>query len=117
MGYYWARAEADLNMAPLAESRRAFIASASKAGQMSGERRRDIAEETWRRDVRQAAVKIRAADPSLSQPDLAAEVIYELGNDAVPSHPTITEYIRELEREGLLPRKLLPRKKKKSAAK
>jgi hypothetical protein len=105
MGYYWARAEADYKMLPLAESALASRVGASKAGQMSGVKRRAKAEAKWQQAVRRTAVKIRAANPGVSQTALTTEIIFLLGEDAVPSQPIIVGYIRKLEREGLLPRR------------
>jgi hypothetical protein len=104
LGYSWAYAEAGQHMRPLALAAAASRAGAARAGQASGARRRAKAAETWQRLVKREALKIRAADPFVSQAKLADEIKFKFDNE-VPSHPIIVRHIARLEHEGELPKR------------
>jgi hypothetical protein len=85
--------------------RRARQAKAVVAGQKSGASRRAKAANTWKARVKEEALRFRAEKPRISQTELATEILFYLGEDALPSHPLIVRYISELERDGALPRR------------
>jgi hypothetical protein len=105
LGYAWARAEAELRMKPLALAALASKAGASRAGQASGARRRANAAETWQAAVKAEACRLRGEQPHISQSKLATEILYQLGDDALPSHAIMVRYISKLERDGELPKR------------
>jgi hypothetical protein len=102
LGYAWAYAEAGQNMRPLALAAAASRAGAARAGRASGARRR--AADTWHLLVKREALRIRAANPDVSQAKLADEIKFKFDDEA-PSHPIIVRYIARLERDGALPRR------------
>jgi hypothetical protein len=85
--------------------RRARQAKAVVAGQKSGASRRAKAANTWQARVTEEALRLRAQKPHISQTELATEIVFYLGKEALPSHPIIVRYISELERDGALRRR------------
>jgi hypothetical protein len=105
VGYLWARAEASEHMKPLALAALASRSGASRAGQASGARRRARAAETWQALVKKEAVRLRAEKPDISQGTLAIEILFQLGEDCLPSLPIIIRHISKLEKENELPKR------------
>lgn len=106
VGYYWANAEAQLKMEPLARSGLEVLRGAQKAGIESGNRRRAKAEKTWKAHALELAQQARKDDPSLSQHRLADEITFKWRLDTPPpGHTTLTNFISTLEKTGTLPRR------------
>lgn len=107
VGYYWANAEAQLKMEPLARSGLEVLRGAQKAGIESGNRRRAKAEKTWKAHALELAQQARKDDPSLSQHRLADEITFKWKLETPsPGHTTLTNFISELEKSGTLPRRV-----------
>lgn len=107
VGYYWANAEAQLKMEPLARSGMEALRGAKKAGIESGNRRRAKAEKTWKAHAFELAQQARKDDPSLSQHRLADEITFKWKLETPPpGHTTLTNFISELEKAGRLPRRV-----------
>lgn len=106
VGYYWANAEAQLRMEPLARSGLEVLRGAQKAGIESGNRRRAKAEMTWKTHALELAQQARKDDPTLSQHRLADEITFKWRLDIPPpGHTTLTNFISELEKANTLPRR------------
>jgi hypothetical protein len=107
MGYFWARAEAEMNMKPLAISGLRVKAGGSSGGKTSGNKRRQKRTETWEPVAMQMAKAIRRDNPSASQDDVAAEI--DAGwKDATcdpPGHSTLKGLISRMEHAGELPKR------------
>lgn len=104
VGYYWANAEAQLRMEPLARSGLEVLRGAQKAGIESGNRRRAKAEKTWKAHALELAKQARKDDPTLSQHRLADEITFKWRLDIPPpGHTTLTNFISELEKANTLP--------------
>lgn len=107
VGYYWANAEAQLKMEPLARSGLEVLRGAQKAGIESGNRRRAKAEKTWKAHALELAQQARKNDPSLSQHRLADEITFKWRLDTLPpGHTTLTNFISDLEKADKLPRRM-----------
>jgi len=106
MGYFWAQIEAKAEILPLAGQAKQIEQRAKDAGLKSGASRRAKSQESWRDEAKQIALTFRAKKPSISQDELAVEIINNLKGEYVPKHSTVKTYIKELEREGVLPRNI-----------
>jgi hypothetical protein len=104
LGYAWAHAETELRMRPLAMAALASKAGAAKAGLASAAKRRARAL-NWQARVKTEALKIRAKAPDVSQTKVAEEILYQLGEEELPSLPIIVRQISKLERGGELPKR------------
>jgi hypothetical protein len=104
-GYYWARAEAELAMKPLATSALRVKAGAASGGTKSGKTRQRKRAETWEPIAREMARGIRAENPTFSQDDVATEI--DAGWKATtcdpPGHSTLKGLISRMEQAGELP--------------
>ena len=107
-GYYWARAEAELAMKPLATSALRAKAGATSGGAESGKARQRKRAETWEPIAREMAKGIRAENPTFSQDDVATEI--DAGWKATtcdpPGHSTLKGLISRMEQAGELPKRL-----------
>jgi hypothetical protein len=106
MGYFWAQIEAEAEILPLAGQAKQIEQRAKDAGLKSGASRRAKSKESWRDEAKQIALTFRAKRPGISQDKLAVEIINNLKGVFEPGHSTVKTYIRELEREGILPRNI-----------
>ena len=108
LGYNWARAEAELNMKPLAELGSKSKAGARIGGAKSGESRRKTSEETWKPLAVKLAKNARKNDPYLSTERVIKSIqdAWSLAPSLLPAHSTLRDFISILEGDGLLPRKL-----------
>jgi len=104
LGYAWAYAETELRMRPLAMAALASKAGAAKAGLSSAAKRRARAS-NWQTRVATEALKLRGRTPDMSQTKLAEEILYQLGEEGLPSLPIIVRHISKLERGGELPKR------------
>lgn len=96
MGYCWARAEAELNMKPLALSALKSRIGARTAGQASGKARRAKAEQTWMAHAQVLARQIEGGSGRLSQEKLASEIEarWKLSG-TIPSHKSLVALISQ----------------------
>ena len=74
VGYLWAKAEAELELKPLARSALRVKAGATSGGAKSGAVRRQKRAASWEPIARQMAKDIRAENPTFSQDALATEI-------------------------------------------
>lgn len=86
------------------EAALASKAGAAKAGLSSAAKRRARAL-NWQARVKTEALKIRAKAPDVSQTKVAEEILYQLGEEELPSLPIIVRQISKLERGGELPKR------------
>lgn len=113
LGYAWANAEADHKMRPSAlnalKSKAGAAVGGSRAGQKLLQRRID----GWEPIAKQMAKEICAAQPELSQDDVARDIAYgwKRRDYNAPGHTTLKGLISQMEQAGELP----PRQRKKSA--
>ena len=107
MGYLWAKAEADLNLKPLAKSAQKVKAGASAGGSKSGESRRQKRANTWEPIAKKMAIGIYAKNPSLSQDDIATDIQHEWIHEEprAPGHATLKKLISNMYKAGELPKK------------
>ena len=112
-GYYWACAEAEGNIKPLAFSALKVKAGGTTGGSNSGKVRRQNRIDTWEPIARQMAKDIRAAKPTASQDEVAADIAYGWKREdySAPGHTTLKQLVSLMERAGELP----PRQRKQSA--
>jgi hypothetical protein len=78
---------------------------AARGGKASGASRRAKSAETWQANVKAEALRLRDKKPRISQAKLATEILFQLGEGALPSHAIIVRHISTLERNGELPRR------------
>ena len=107
LGYFWAKAECDSSMKPLAESAIRVKARSSFGGSKSGDARRKKRSSTWEPNAKRMAKSIREKKPSLSQDNVATAIILEWPdqNSGPPGHATLKNLISRMEALGELPRK------------
>jgi hypothetical protein len=107
-GYYWARAEAELAMKPLATSALRAKAGATSGGTKSGKTRQRKRAETWEPIAREMAKGIRAENPTFSQDDVATEIDagWKPTTCDPPGHSTLKGLISRMEQAGELPKRL-----------
>jgi hypothetical protein len=90
VGYRWGRAEADLRMKPLAEGGHRSRAGAPIGGRISGESRRQRAEQTWKPLAFRLAKEIRERNPTLSNESLiGAMKNHREGGKKLPGEDTL----------------------------
>lgn len=80
-------------------------ADQSRRGKISGEKRRES--RPWTDHAKDLALKIREEDSSLSQDRVASEI--EMGwklKLECPAHPTLKQFVSDLEKAGELPKRL-----------
>ncbi len=110
VGFTWAKAEAEINLKPLAKTALQRKDFNKDGGKKSGEARRKIAQDGWMKIAKRLAFEIRAKEPGLSQDRLIKAIDKAWGNNkpVAPELPTLKKYISYLEKnEGLPPK---PRK-------
>jgi hypothetical protein len=107
VGYLWAKAEAELELKPLARSALRAKAGATSGGAKSGVVRRQKRATSWEPIARQMAKDIRADNPTLSQDALATEIDagWKAANCRPPGHPTLKGLISRMEKAGELPKR------------
>jgi hypothetical protein len=106
-GYYWARAEAEMAMKPLAESALRGKAGAKSGGAKSGAVRRQKRAASWEPIAKEMAKKLRARKPSASQDDIATDIAHEWipKDPRAPGHVTLKGLISAMEKAGELPKR------------
>jgi hypothetical protein len=104
----WAKAEAELHLKPLAKTALQIKANSKTGGKNSGEVRRKIAEEGWKKIAKKLAFVIRTRQPSLSQDRLvkAIDGAWENNRPIAPQFPTLKKYVSYLEKNEGLPVRL-----------
>src|SRR5262249_6145615 len=108
VGYRWGRAEADMRMKPLAEAGYRSRAGATDGGRISGERRRQKAEQTWKPLALRLARDIRKKNPTLSNEALIGVMRnHRKSGGKLPGEDTLRDFIRDMITEGKVP----PRKR------
>lgn len=106
LGYLWAKAEAELNLKPLASEAIRAKNRSKEGGKNSGEARRKKAEAGWVAIATKMAMAIRQDRPGLSQDRLAEEISFQWSNQiAAPGHARLKQLVGEMERSGVLPRR------------
>jgi len=111
MGYLWGRAEAAELMMPHAKSALAAKARSARAGRVSGEKRRQAAEEGWKRIAREITEGLWQANPKLSQadvvhkiPDKWAAASLSLGQSIeVPGDSALKKLVSQIAKERVDP--------------
>lgn len=98
-GYYWAKAEAELNLKPLAVATLDRKQNARKAGRDSGKARRQKAAAEWQDRALDLAKAERVKEPALSQNKLAERIAVV---PDVPGYDTIKAFLSACERSGAL---------------
>lgn len=105
LGYYWAKAEAEMKMKPLAMAGLKSREGAKTAGEKSGESRRIIADTTWKPHALELAKCAREQNPGLSQQNVATEIAMSWKlKIPTPGHSTLKAFIAHLEKTGTLSR-------------
>ena len=116
VGYYWAHAEAELKMKPLALSGLKGKLEKSNAGHRSGDSRRKTATQGWKKYALELANAEWERNPSASQKDLIDAISEQWRDDRVPkwrkapSEGSLIPFIRESIQVGDIKRKA-PKKK------
>jgi len=106
VGYCWGRAEADMRMKPLAEAGYRSRAAAPSGGRISGERRRQKAEQTWKPLALRLAKETRKKNPTLSNEALIGVMKnHRKSGDELPGEDTLRDFIRIMIRAGEIPSK------------
>ncbi len=100
LGYFWAKAEAERDMKPMAKRALRSRAGASRGGTNSGESRRKGRAETWEPRALRLARDFRIKNPSASQ-DMVVDEIKSLWPSA-PGRTTLKAFISRMERAGEL---------------
>jgi hypothetical protein len=105
LGYFWAKAEAEMGLKPLAESALRLKAGGSLGGNKSGESRRNKRAHTWEPRARELAKSIRAQHSSFSQDRVASEIEaqWKETNFDPPGHKTLKDLVSGMEKDGELP--------------
>jgi hypothetical protein len=104
LGFMWAKAEAEINLKPLAKSALKVKENSQAGGKNSGEARRKMAQDGWQAIARQMAIEIRTDHPGASQDKVAEDIRLDWRpkKPACPQHPTLKKFISDLERSGQL---------------
>jgi hypothetical protein len=106
VGYRWGRAEADMRMKPLAEAGYRSRTASPSGGRISGERRRQKAEQTWKPLALRLANEIRKKNPTLSNEALIGVMKnHRKSGDKLPGEDTLRDFIRIMIRTGEVPPK------------
>jgi len=102
VGYLWAKAEAELNLKPLAKSALRARSGAKSGGAKSGAARRQKRAETWEAIAKEKAKRIRAENPTFSQERVATEIYFEWPDTNPPGPNTLKGLISRMEKAGEL---------------
>jgi hypothetical protein len=110
LGYLWAKAEAEINLKPLAKQALQVKENSQAGGKNSGEVRRKLAEDGWKAIAKAMAVEIRREYPDASQDKVAEEIRLDWRpkKPRCPQHPTLKKFISDLERSEQLPKRKKP---------
>ena len=105
LGYFWAKAEEQLSVAPFALSALRAKAGAAAGGSKTGKARLQKRIDGWEPIAKQMAKDIRAAKPWASQDDVATDIAHgwKARNHSAPGHSTLKELISLMEKAGELP--------------
>jgi hypothetical protein len=116
LGYFWAKAEAELDLLPHAEKALKQVELSAVGGVKSGEARRRKAASTWEPHARELAKEIRKQQPNLSQDNLATEIAFQWKDrdHHEPGHKTIKNLISKMEEDGDLPTQRKPKNRKRT---
>ena len=106
-GFYLAKAEAEIWMAPYAERGLGSVKGGTIGGRNSGEKRRTWIADNWEPHALEIARTARAERPAIGQSDLASEVQFAWTNEGkAPGHDWILEFVRAAEKDGRLQRRV-----------
>jgi hypothetical protein len=105
--YALARAEAELNVAPLAKRALRVIDGGGKGGRKRAQNRQRWIAENWEPHATELAQQKRKEFPHKSQSDLAVEISHAWKREGeAPGHDWLLDFVRREERAGRLPRRI-----------
>jgi hypothetical protein len=106
LGFLWAKAEAEINLKPLAKSALLRKDSNILGGSASGDSRRKKAEIGWKAIARHMAFEIRSEHPDYSQDKVVKSIWLDWDPKTkvkCPESPTLKKFVSDLEKFDKLP--------------